>query len=191
MSPFLIFFGWLHRAHTSSWPLVITQATDINRPGCSRTTSPNVALCSSSDIRHQHGFRWQHRPWTLTWLLVIIWAMDISTALAAVGSRTQTWPSMAEWTMDINMATGQPPCFIPGPASLCHPRIFWSLVFIHLPALVSVVTLICWELFAWTRRGPGENPWESSPCSLCSVVRAGAQAVWVYLLGQLDSALCV
>lgn len=58
------FWQW-HRQHMSTWPSVVTWASDVKTtPGCSRIYDPNMACIHSMDHTHQNGFKWQHRPQT-------------------------------------------------------------------------------------------------------------------------------
>lgn len=76
-------FSLQYRPQTSKWPLVVTQAVDINTGlNYSRTSDPDMVLGVSMDpdittalwdgtgFSQQHGPRWQlslhqkHRPWT-------------------------------------------------------------------------------------------------------------------------------
>lgn len=77
--------GFRHqpRHRTSAWPLVLTQASDINTdPGCKRTPDPDMAthgsisldviMASGGSSGHldQHILPWQHSPQTPIWSLV-------------------------------------------------------------------------------------------------------------------------
>lgn len=56
-------FWWQYRLQTSTWPSVLTWATDINSVlSCSRTTDGDMALGGFMNHRHQHGLRREGGP---------------------------------------------------------------------------------------------------------------------------------
>lgn len=64
---------------TSSWPFMVTCATDINTdPSSSRTRNPEMALSGKTGHRLHHGLRQQPRPRTSVWPLVVTWATGIN-----------------------------------------------------------------------------------------------------------------
>lgn len=105
-----------HRPQTSTWSQVAAQATHIYTvPGDIRdhghhnmasgsSQTMDICIAFSGNMGHGH----QHRPQ----LQQDHGPMNINMAPASARSRTQKWiPTVASWTIDINMDSGCSTCY--------------------------------------------------------------------------------
>ena len=113
---------------------------DVNtNPASAWAKDAIVALDDRMAHGHQLGFRLQHRPRTSVWP----WDRPQTSTqiLAAVASWTQPGLSVAEWIIDINMASNR------GPGQR------------HLPIWPSVVTLTSTSTWIPVTVGPQTSTW--------------------------------